>query len=98
MADRATDALERLNEEGGAAHLPETLTSRDVKPLMGNRWYSDQLALGYLPGVQVVAGGRWRCERQTFIDWLTRMRDGERTLGIAGRSGADVSSVSENHS
>lgn len=46
MCDRAADALEQLETAGGVTSLPETLTSRDVKPLMGNRWYADQLALG----------------------------------------------------
>lgn len=81
--ERATDALVCLEALGGIAALPETLTSREVKPVMGNRWYADELALGYLPGVQVVAGGMWRCERQTFVDWLTRMCDGERKIDFA---------------
>jgi hypothetical protein len=68
--ERAHEALAVLERRGGARALPAVLTSGDVKPLMGRTWFHEVLRRGELPGVQVVAYGVWRCERETFVEWL----------------------------
>jgi len=72
--ERAQQALERLNELGGAAHLPEVVNGDDVIPILGVQWYKDMRRLGslpgLLPGLQGFPGVLWRCERSTFLAWL----------------------------
>ena len=68
--ERAQQALERLNELGGVAHLPEVVTRAEVAPIMGNQWYADLLRVGLLPGLRAFPAVVWRCERGAFLNWL----------------------------
>lgn len=70
---RAQDALKKLQEQGGAASLPEVLKSADVIPFVGKGWFSDALRLDNVPGMRACPGGVWRCERGTFLEWLQRL-------------------------
>ncbi len=74
--ERAQAALTLINEGGGVSALPQVLGSREVRPLMGRTWFGDALRLGALPGVQLQRGGTWRCNRETFIEWLTEVAAG----------------------
>jgi hypothetical protein len=60
------------------ACLPEVLASRDIIPLTGRAWFMTMLQCGRLPGIQVVPGGVWRCERETFLTWVASMNQGGR--------------------
>jgi hypothetical protein len=83
---RAHEALGRLAGRGGAAQLPCVLTSRDAVPLLGRTWFMEMLQRGQLPGVQIVPGGVWRCDREAFLIWLKELRDADPTaLEFAGR-------------
>ena len=86
--ERARIALGRLDAQGGRLSLPLVLRSRDVRPLMGRDWFTDALRLGGMPGVQIERGGAWRCERETFIDWLIEVADGTAAnMALGARSG-----------
>lgn len=101
--ERAAEALALLAQQGGAEGLPAVLTSRDVTPLMGRSWFSNALRLAALPGVRLVHGGMWRCDRDTFVQWLMDVRDGktatmsrvpdEFDVGVAHGGGGAVSGV-----
>jgi hypothetical protein len=78
VRERAHDALAALERSGGVGRLPAVLTSGEVKPLMGRTWFHESLRRGELPGVQVVACGVWRCDRETFVEWLQEVRDAYR--------------------
>ncbi len=68
--ERAQQALERLNELGGVAHLPEVVSGVEVEPILGTQWYKDMRRMGLLPGLRGFPGVLWRCERSTFLAWL----------------------------
>lgn len=87
-AERAGDALAALAARGGPAALPAVLTSQDVKPLMGRTWFHEALRRGELPGVQVVAAGVWRCDRDTFVSWLQEEHSDTGALAVAGGDAA----------
>lgn len=79
---RAQTVVSRLN----SAHvqLPAVLTSHDAIGLMGRTWFHESLRSNKLPGIQIVPQGVWRCDRDTFVDWLTEVsHDGQTPLGIA---------------
>ncbi len=71
-SQRARDALGRLTPH---AQLPEILTSREVKPLMGRTWFHESLSADLLPGIQIIRCGVWRCHRDTFVAWLNQLAD-----------------------
>lgn len=73
-AERATEALRLLAEQGGPAKLPAVLTSHDVIPLLGRTFFMESLQRQQLPGVQVVSYGVWRCARETFLEWLEELQ------------------------
>lgn len=70
--ERAREALQRLNTDP-SCRLPEVLKSQDVMPFMGRTWFMELLERNALPGIQVVTGGVWRCDRETFMQWLKEM-------------------------
>lgn len=82
LAERAREAWAALDARGGVGSLPAVLTSEDVKPLMGRTWFHEALRRCELPGVQVVAYGVWRCDRETFIHWLTEASNGTGTMAV----------------
>lgn len=71
----ARRALQRLAERGGKDVLPYVLKSTDVIPIMGRTWFQTALHLDGLPGIQAVRYGAWRCERETFVNWLQEISD-----------------------
>lgn len=91
---RAQRAIARIDALGGGNALPVVLTSRDAIACMGRAWFHELLRSGRLPGVQVVPQGVWRCDRNTFIEWLTEVSDGSKTaMGIARRTCASHSAA-----
>lgn len=86
---RAQRAIARLEALGGGDALPAVLTSHDAIACMGRAWFHDLLRSGRLPGVQVVPQGVWRCDRDTFVEWLMEVSHGATTtMDIAERSRA----------
>lgn len=73
IADRAKEALSMLAHRGGAATLPKVLTSHDIIPLLGRDYVMELLRHQRLPGIQVVPAGVWRCDRDTFVEWLQEL-------------------------
>jgi hypothetical protein len=67
--------------------LPTVLTSRDVIPLVGRNWFMSMLYAGCLPGVQMMAGGVWRCERDTFLSWIQEVAREHASMGIVAGNG-----------
>ena len=67
---RTAEANQRLQSRGGAAALPSIISSHDIVPLFGRSYFMELLRNGHLPGIQVVPGGVWRCQRETFLEWL----------------------------
>lgn len=79
---RAKVAIVRMNT--AKTPLPAVLTSHDAIGLLGRCWFHQLLRLHRLPGVQVVPQGVWRCDRETFVNWLTEMSyDNPTTMGVA---------------
>jgi hypothetical protein len=70
LSDRTIDACQRLARRGGSMQLPAVVASQDVIPLFGRSYFMELLRSGQLPGIQVVPGGVWRCQRETFLEWL----------------------------
>lgn len=96
--ERAKDALAALEKQGGTQTLPEVLISRDVRPLLGEGWFTDALRLGALPGVQFQRGGLWRCDRATFVEWLQEIANGTTAnMALGASGGALVSGQAPNH-
>ncbi len=84
---RARRAMERIEDLGGGNALPGVLTSHDAIACMGRAWFHDLLRCGRLPGVQVVPQGVWRCDRDTFVEWLMEVSHGVTTaMDLAERS------------
>lgn len=84
---RAQRAIARIEALGGGGALPAVLTSHDAIACMGRAWFHDLLRSGRLPGVQVVPQGVWRCDRDTFVEWLMEVSHGSTTaMDIAERS------------
>ncbi|HMO56338.1 MAG TPA: hypothetical protein PKA05_07995 [Roseiflexaceae bacterium] len=91
IAVRARAALAQIARHGGKERFPGVLTSQDVKPLIGVAWFHEALRAGRLPGVQIVVGGVWRCDRDTFVAWLEEVSDETSTaLALAERHGSAV--------
>lgn len=89
VQQRARRAMERIEALGGGSALPGVLTSHDAIACMGRTWFHDMLRCGRLPGVQVVPQGVWRCDRDTFVEWLMEVSHGSTTaMDIAERSRA----------
>lgn len=86
---RAHRALERLAALGGGSALPRVLTSHEAIACLGRAWFHDLLRGGQLPGVQVVPRGVWRCDRETFVEWLKEVcHDSPTALELAERHAA----------
>ncbi len=67
---RTSEARQRLTNRGGANILPNVVASHDIIPLFGRSYFMELLRTGQLPGIQVVPGGVWRCQREAFLEWL----------------------------
>ena len=70
FAERAQIARQRLQSRGGSSMLPLVVSSQEIVPLFGRSYFMELLRSGQLPGIQVVPGGVWRCQRDTFVAWL----------------------------
>lgn len=64
----AWDALQR---QGGSESLPPVVRRRDLAALFPKMHRFDLARrAGIVPGDQLVPGGVWRVERETFVEWL----------------------------
>jgi hypothetical protein len=83
LAARVQRALILLERQGGLESLPSVLCSSDIIPLFDRDFVMEMLRNNRLPGVQVVTAGVWRCNRETFIEWLQEACDDKAAaLGI----------------
>ena len=83
-------ALAKIIQQGGITTFPEVLTLSDVVTRCGipQAWLLYQIANDALPGSCMGGARMWRCQRQTFLEWVKEHAN-EQQYQLAGAQRSD---------
>lgn len=86
----APHALAQIIQQGGITTFPEVLTLSEVVTRCGIplAWLLHQIANDALPGSCFGGARMWRCQRQTFLEWVKEHAN-EQQYQLAGTQRSD---------